>query len=215
MAVNSDSGVSVVYDQLAVDYAAYFPGTEPEAPIDLAVLDQLVALLGGSTQVLDAGCGTGRISRYLADRGCAVRGLDISPGMLAMTRRDHPDIDTRVGSLTALPYDDASFDALVYWYSIIHLPDEALPRVFSEAARALRPGGLAVLAFQAGDEVRDVGERLRPLGHDVQLYRYHRQLDVVLAVAAAHGLFPLVQVTREPFGDERDPQASAILQLAR
>lgn len=214
MTRNDHAGVGAAYDRLAEDYAAHFPGTGPEAPIDLAVLDQLVALLGRSPVVLDAGCGTGRISRYLADRGCAVRGVDLSGGMLRMAQRDHPDIATTVGSITDLPYDDLSFDALVYWYSIIHLPDEALPRVFSEAARVLRPGGLAVVAFQAGDGVRDIGAGLHPLGHGVRLDRYHRQLDVVLAIAAAHGLFPLLQLTREPIGDEQDPQSSTILRSA-
>lgn len=103
----------------------------------------------------------------------------------------------------------------MYWYSTIHVPDESLPRVFSEAARVLRPGGLAVVGFHAGDEVRDIGPGFRQLGHDLRLDRYHRHLDVVLAVAMAHGLVPLVKVTREPLGDERDPQASAILRLGR
>lgn len=59
-------------------YAAQFSGTEPEAPLDLAMVDTFVPAMtedGGSDdppRVLDAGCGTGRMSRYLADRGCMV-----------------------------------------------------------------------------------------------------------------------------------------------
>jgi predicted TPR repeat methyltransferase len=46
---------------------------------------------GDDVRVLDAGCGAGRMSRYLADRGCLVEGVDLSSGMVAMARRDHPD----------------------------------------------------------------------------------------------------------------------------
>ncbi|WP_153503155.1 class I SAM-dependent DNA methyltransferase [Cumulibacter manganitolerans] len=209
--MTSDPHVPATYDQVAGAYAAEFPGTEPEALIDLAVLDQMVSMLPASPRVLDAGCGTGRIAHYLARRGCAVRGIDVSPGMLAMSRRDHPEIPVAVGSITQLPILGASVEAVVFWYSIIHLPDRLLPRVFAEAARVLGPGGLVALGFQSGDEVREIGAGFRRLGHDVHLDRYHRELSVVLAVAAAHGLFPLVQVVREPLPGERDPQAFAIL----
>lgn len=204
--------VRAAYDAIAADYATHFPSTEPEAAIDLAILDHFVALLSlDRPQVLDAGCGTGRIGRYLTDRGCQVTGVDLSAGMVTMASRHHPDLRVAVGSMTRLPTGDERFDGAVYWYSMIHLPDEALPRIFAEAARVVRPGGHVVVAFQGGDGIRDIGEAFRRFGHDVRLERHHRSLDVVLAVAAAHGLYPVAQLTRGPIGAERDPQAFAIL----
>lgn len=79
--------IRAAYDANAEAYAAAFPGTEPEQDLDLAVIDHFVGLLGEHPEVLDAGCGTGRMGRYLADRGCRVRGIDLSPGMLAIARR--------------------------------------------------------------------------------------------------------------------------------
>lgn len=49
------------------------------------------------------------------------------------------DFDTCVGSITALPFPDDSFDGLFYWYSTIHTPNGELGTVFAEARRALRP----------------------------------------------------------------------------
>lgn len=204
--------VRAAYDAIAEDYARHFPDTRPESALDLAMLDHFVALLPqDGPRVLDAGCGTGRIGRYLRDRGCEVTGIDLSSAMVAIARGDHPDLSVLVGSITDLPTGSDDFDGVVYWYSMIHLPNDALPRVFAEAARVVRPGGLVIVGFQSGDDVRDIGEALRQLGHDVRLDRHHRTLDVVLAVAAAHGLFPVAQLTRGPIGAERDPQSFAIL----
>ena len=78
------------YDTVAEDYATMIPDTRAEAALDLAMVDAFAAGVGKGARVLDAGCGAGRMSRYLAGRGLAVQGIDLSPGMVAMARRDHP-----------------------------------------------------------------------------------------------------------------------------
>jgi hypothetical protein len=50
-------------DAVAEEYAARFPGIEPEQAVDLAMIDHFISQLPGQSKaVLDAGCGTGRIS---------------------------------------------------------------------------------------------------------------------------------------------------------
>jgi SAM-dependent methyltransferase len=193
------------YDAVAADYARHFPGTEPEAPIDLAMIDHLLAVLGPAPRVLDAGCGTGRMSRYLADRGARVTGIDLSPGMVAMARRDQPDVPTSVASTTALPFAAASYDAAMYWYSTIHSPDPELPRILGEAVRVVRPGGLVLLAFQVGSGAHEVGQTYRALGHDVRLTRFHRTPDGWSALCVRTGLVEVARLQRAPV-DEKDPQ---------
>ena len=146
------------YDTVAEDYAAQLPDTRAEAPLDLAMVDAFAAAVtsGDDARVLDAGCGAGRMSRYLADRGCRVEGVDLSPGMVAMARRDHPDLAFTVGSLTDLPYPDDQFAGVMLWYSIIHTPPAGQARIFAEAARVLRPGGHLLVGFQSGEGTRDV-----------------------------------------------------------
>lgn len=201
------AGVRAAYDAIAEDYAATYPGTEPEARVDVAMVEHLLALLPPDRRhVLDAGCGTGRMARFLTDRGCSVVGVDLSPGMLAMARRDHPDLDVREGSLTALPFGDNGFDAVLLWYSLIHLTGDELPLALAEVARVVRPGGLVLAAFQVGDGPSDVGARLRERGHDVELLRHERGTKQMLDAFAAAGLVKEARLVRQPVGREQQPQ---------
>lgn len=203
------AGVRAAYDAIAERYAAEYPTTEPEAAVDLAMVDHFIRLVlesGGST-VLDAGCGTGRMARYLIDRGLAVTGVDLSPGMLAMARRDHPDLEVREGSLLALPVEDVAVDGVLLWYSLIHLTDDELPVALAEAHRVVRPGGYLLAAFQVGDGPVDLGGRLRALGHDVALVRHHRGTKPMLDALAAAGFAKEARLVRQPVGAERHPQA--------
>ncbi|WP_392542248.1 class I SAM-dependent methyltransferase [Oryzobacter telluris] len=206
-----DSGpeVRAAYDAMAQDYAATFPTTEPEAAVDLAMLDHFLRLVreAGGAHVLDAGCGTGRMARYVADRGFAVSGVDLSPGMLAMARRDHPDLDVREGSLTDLPFEDAAFDGVLLWYSLIHLTADELPGALDEAFRVVRPGGAVLTGFQVGDGPSDVGARLRERGHDVVLVRHERGIKAMLDAFAAAGFVKEARLVRRAVGREQEPQA--------
>ena len=201
--------VRAAYDVVAEDYAAFLPDTRAEAPIDLAMVDAFAGALtaDGDVRVLDAGCGAGRMSRYLTDRGCLVRGVDLSPGMVTMARRDHPDLTFTVGSLTALPYPAAQVAGVMLWYSIIHTPPAALGRVFDETARVVRAGGHVLVGFQTGEGTRDVSASYRRFGHEVVLERYLFRPNEVAAAMEAAGLREVCRLVRRAQGAERDDQA--------
>ncbi|MFG1839667.1 class I SAM-dependent DNA methyltransferase [Micromonospora sp. NPDC049175] len=198
------------YDTVAEDYATLLPDTRAEAALDLAVVDAFAEAVtaGGDTRVLDAGCGAGRMSRYLTDRGCLVHGVDLSPGMVVRARRDHPDLMFTVGSLTALPYPDGRFAGVLLWYSTIHTPPAGQARVFAEVARVLRPTGHLLVGFQAGEGTRDLSEPYRRrFGHEIHLERHRYTADQVAAEIEAAGLREECRLVRRARGTERDDQA--------
>ena len=169
---------------------------------------------GADPRVLDAGCGTGRMSAYLAARGCLVEGVDLSPGMVAMARRDHPGLPFEVGSLSALPHADAVFGGVLLWYSIIHTPPSGVAAVFAEVSRVLRPGGYVLVATQAGEGVRDVAPSYRALGFEVVLERQLYTADAVAAHLAAVGLEEVRRLERPARDGERDDQAVVLARSA-
>ena len=136
------------YDTVATAYADLVQDGPPDEP---ATLD-LFAKLAGQGPVLDVGCGPGRVVGLLHERGLPVIGIDLSPGMIEVARRDHPGLDFRVGSMTALDLPDRELTGVISWWSIIHLPRDVVPQAFAEFHRVLAPGGVLLLGFHVGEE---------------------------------------------------------------
>jgi SAM-dependent methyltransferase len=207
------------YDTVAEDYADRLPDTRAETALDLAMVDAFVAaVLHGvpdpsDAPVLDAGCGAGRMSGYLAARGVSVCGVDLSPGMVAMASRDHPELRFTVGSLDELPYKTGEFAGVLLWYSVIHTPPSGLDRVLSEAVRVLRPGGHLLVGFQSGTGVRDVAPAYRGLGHEVRLERHLYTADELAGRLADHGAHEAARLVRRATAAERDDQAVLLARL--
>lgn len=204
------------YDVVAADYASHFPDAGAEAPSDLAMLDAFAAAVrdAGGGQVLDAGCGPGRMSRYLADRGADVTGVDLSPGMVAQARQRHPDLAFAVASIAQLPYPDGTFAGVMLWYSIIHTPTSEQPRLIAEARRVVRPGGVVLVGFHVGDGVRDVAPSYRRFGHEIELSRYPVTPDQVSRWLAEAGLREIRRHTRAARDGERDDQGAVLARAA-
>lgn len=205
--------VVATYDAVADAYADHFAAAAtPESPADLGMIAEFCDRVPAPRTVLDAGCGGGRMFGALSSAGLTVTGLDASAGMLARARRDHPGIALVQGSLTDLPFPDASFAGVFCWYATIHVPDDDLPRALSELVRVAVPGGPILLAFQAGAGIRDVGAAFTPLGFDVSLPRWHRSPDEIADGLARAGATEGARLVRQPRGPEADPQAVVIAQ---
>jgi SAM-dependent methyltransferase len=210
------AAVSSAYDIVAAAYATHLPDTRAEVDLDLAMLDEFIASVkaSGFEAVLDAGCGTGRITRYLADRGCAAEGVDISSGMITAACGAHPDLTFAVASISDLPYRAGTFAGVLLWYSTIHTPPDQLPRIFAETVRVLRPGGHLLVAFQAGIGTHDLAPTYRRFGYDVQLNRHLFEVDEVSAQLRSAGLHETYRLVRAGRGTEENPQAMLIARAA-
>lgn len=98
-------------------------------------------------RVLDVCCGPGLLAAGAAARGARAVGLDFSRAVVALARARVPGAAFLEGDAQALPFEDASFDAVVCGFGIIHLPDPE--KALAEIARVLRPGGRAAVSVWA------------------------------------------------------------------
>lgn len=98
-------------------------------------------------KVLDVACGTGNLALPAARAGAAVTGVDIAPNSLEQAREraaaEGLDIKFDEGDAEALPYEDASFDAVVTMYGAMFAPRPDL--VAAELKRVCKPGGFIAM----------------------------------------------------------------------
>jgi SAM-dependent methyltransferase len=162
------------------------PAFDMDEPVITDILDGLSA-----GDALDAACGTGRISRLLADRGHRVLGVDSSPEMLAGARARVPEGTFQPGDLTALAVPAASTDLVVCALALTHVRD--LTPVLAEFTRVLRPGGHVVLSDMHPETVLRgmIPSPGGPDGRPARVISYRHSIGDYVRAAVSAGLRPL------------------------
>jgi ubiquinone/menaquinone biosynthesis C-methylase UbiE len=98
-------------------------------------------------RVLDLGCGPGSLWPYwesaFVSHGGLI-GIDIAPKMISRARRLYRKGDFRVGNILEIPIDASSVDLVIASSTLHHIPDELLPKAFSEIRRVLDEHGTLV-----------------------------------------------------------------------
>ncbi|MDN4599261.1 class I SAM-dependent methyltransferase [Leifsonia virtsii] len=193
------------YDLVAEDYAALLRDELAQSEHDRAMLGvfaEQVSRAGGGL-VGDLGCGPGRIAGHLAGLGLHVVGVDLSPRMVEVARREHPALRFEVASMAALPFADAELAGALAWYSVIHTPEERQPELYAEFARVVRPGGPLLLAFQVGD---DIVHLTHAYGHDLELRTRRQNVDAVKTRLAEAGFALVAELVTQPVPPQKSPQ---------
>jgi len=118
--------------------------------------------VGPGTRLLDVASGPGYVAATATERSASVVGVDNAGAMIAVARRLHPQLDFRHGDAEALPLPDASFDAVVGNFVLLHLgrPEQAA----AQFVRVLAPGGrLALTVWDLPERARFIGVVLEAL----------------------------------------------------
>lgn len=132
------------------------------------VFDQLD--IARKARILEAGCGPGWLWKHNAERvpsGWRITLTDFSDGMLDDAQRNLADtaldVAFEVCDIQRLPFDDATFDAVIANHMLYHVPD--IPAALREVHRVLKPGGLFYAATNGVKHMREIhelGQRIAP-----------------------------------------------------
>ncbi len=200
------------YDALAERYSVQLGDELVYKPLDRALLRTLIEQHPPGTPIADLGCGPGHVAAWLAAQGVRAVGIDMSPGMVAVGRRAHPEVEFRQGDLVSLPADDGEFGSAVAFYSIIHLEGHELAPACAELRRVLVPGGRLLVAFHVGDEVRHVDEMW---GEGVDLdFRFLETATVADTLGAA-GFDVEAQLERTNYPEEVETRRAYLMARRR
>ncbi|GAA1797142.1 class I SAM-dependent methyltransferase [Nocardioides hankookensis] len=203
------------HDVLADVYVERLTGLLDQMPIERAVLGlfaELVRDAGPGRVVGDLGCGTGRLAPYFSAQGFRIRGVDLSPEMVRVARRDHPDHSFEVGDLRALPIGDAELDGAVGWYSMMYLDPDDRALAFAELARAVKPGGYVATAYKMGDDTLRRDGKTLDLGIGFDIY-WHSPTEVERRFEDA-GFEVVFTAGRPADPDEVQPQGYLVARRA-
>lgn len=114
-----------------------------------AEMEKFTSFIPTSSKVLDAGCGPGRDSRILKDKGYDVTGVDISEGLLNEAKKEYKDIEFVLGNLLSLPFPAKTFDGVWSQASLVHLETpEDTQKAIQEFYRVLKTDGIVYLSVK-------------------------------------------------------------------
>ncbi|GAG00263.1 unnamed protein product, partial [marine sediment metagenome] len=126
-------------------------GLEKEGSEELDLLANFTSRIPLAGQVLDAGCGNGAYSRYLSDK-FKVIGVDISEKQIELARQNAPKAEFICEDMTKIDFPDESFDGILSYYAIIHIPREEHYDLLSNFYRMLKVKGVILITFHINDD---------------------------------------------------------------
>ena len=157
-----DRATRAYYDEFSRRYEAERRPHRPQGyhafVDDLEV--EVVRRYGSGADILECGSGTGLLLERFRSFARSAKGIDLSPGMLEHARAR--GLDVSEASVTAIPFDDATFDVTCSFKVLAHVPE--IGRALSEMARVTRPGGVVVAEFYNPLSLRGLAKRLAPSG---------------------------------------------------
>lgn len=157
------------YDKHANEY-----GTTNRSNATLGQIDEFVALLPKKAQVLDAGCGTGRDTALLSEKGFLVTGIDISKGLLNVARKSFPELTFIEGDLRNLPFIEANFDGIWAHASLVHF--ESLfdvKKTLAEFYRVLKTDGILHVLVKS-----KMGNNKTEIASDGRFFQYFSENEI-------------------------------------
>lgn len=146
-------------------------------------LDALCAVINSSTaSILDIGCGPGNIAKYLLDQHSefTIKGIDISPKMIAIAKANNPNADFEVMDCRLINMLKESYNAIVCGFCLPYLSKEETKELIVNISNLLTPDGYLYLSTM---EDAYENSTLKSASYDVnkKLYIYYHESDYLIA----------------------------------
>ncbi len=170
-----------IYNLIAEEYAKKFDLIESDE--DLRFPNIFLSYLKPGWLVLDLGCGTGFSAEYFASKGMKVEGVDFSKNMIAIAKRNYPNLKFSIADMREFDPDEEK-DAVWAGYSLFHFEQDQMERVIERIKTYLKPSGILGLVFQVGHGEIEPQE---PFLQDRKIYIHLYTENEFVAILEKHG----------------------------
>ena len=144
------------YDEIADKYVALYPYPSER-------INRFAKLIPKNGKILDAGCGPGFDTQYLAKRGFDLTGIDLSPKMIELAKKRVPQATYLNTDIRSLDFQPETFDGILAVYSLCYVPKTNIAKVLKDFHNFLKPNGFFYFAFQEGESRETIHpESLKP-----------------------------------------------------
>jgi ubiquinone/menaquinone biosynthesis C-methylase UbiE len=200
------------YNQNAAQYAQSTLQTASAEEID-----QFASLLFKQAKVLDAGCGSGRDTNLLSQKGLKTIGLDLSAGLIKVARDLFPDCEFIEGDLLDLPFPDAEFDGIWSHASLLHLEtDTEVKTALREFNRVMKPSGILHVLVKAQTGAAKTAIVTDSLSNHDRFFQYFTQAELnKILKKTGFSLLSMEQYRETDKNPNGRPEVVWILALAR
>jgi len=166
-----------IYDLIAEDYAKRFDPVESDD--DLIFPNTFLSHLKPGMSIVDLGCGTGFSAGYFAKKGMNAEGVDLSASMIAIAKRNYPNIKFSIADMRKFA-PDKPVDAVWAGYSLFHFEQEHFENTIDKIKTYLKPDGIFGLVMQEGSGEIEPNEPFMPEKHIyIRLYT-EKELNTIL-----------------------------------
>jgi len=145
------------YDQVADKYAHLEDGTEWPR---MRWVRKMLSYLSPGSSVLDLGCGSGVPADVEISKEHLVTGVDISIAQVSLAQQNIPKGIFIHGDAGTVEFQASSFDAVVSFYTLEHIPRGEHEVILQRIYQWLKPGGMLLISMEAGDDEGFFGEWL-------------------------------------------------------
>ena len=148
-----------VYNAIAKKYVEIF---DEKNFSDKPFLNKFSKYIKKGGKILDLGCGSGRPSKYLFDKGMVIEGVDFSEEMIKIARKKYPKISFKRMDMRKITYKENSFDGVWAGYSLFHINKKDFLSVIRKIKQILKPNGIFGLVMEEGKGAVEIKEPLLP-----------------------------------------------------
>lgn len=201
------------YEKTALKYAEAFINELSKKSIDRILLKDFADNNKYKGTMLDLGCGPGQTTRFLADNGVSnILGTDLSPKMIEVAKKYHPDLKFEVANMLSLPYKDNSFASAVTFYSIVHFTETELEEALKEIFRVLSSDAELLISFHIGKDTIHLDNFLE---EKVNVNFYFFKTDFVLELLHKIGFEIIDAIERYPYVNAEYPSKRAYIRAKK